>query len=596
MSATYKKGEIVWAKIQGYSWWPGRITKIKLKLCIRKNRLGKYILKYENEPYFYITFFPNDSISKVKLKSMKKFIDGYKLRNGITKRKKLNKAIYIATKTFLKENPNLDIDIKRNIFNIKLFSRKKFTLLRRFRALGEEEEEMNGENDIQSFIDSEMNECENYKNELKENNSKKKYIGKKRKKSYNDENSEVIYSENEESSDNIDNINKRCNKELKKYSNELYKINIEIKRKNTINNIINLFNKVESLINKHNIEYSFNVMKDLFLIVNNYTNHNNEIIMNKSKSLHKDLIFKYLNNFFRYDKNFLEKDLLLFNESFLRNKDKNINNNYLIKIEQLGYEIGLQLDNLNNNNNNDNQTLKNEEIVYNKKQNYNYLKIKDKELYKQNEKNSKEKEIKEEEINNKKYDKYYNNINNIEIKNIYNFNFNPELNDTITISINDDNNKKSNDKNDNINDENLDKSEPEDNIDITIDDKNDNKILSFNNNEPFLKDIINNPNYFSKKPEGRLYPDNFFEEIYLKSGITSKSELLRKKMCLQLYNILKLVLPFCQEDIFKKNVIFLEYLARHIDPLFGNKYMIIINMIYNRIKSEAVKLKNKNKK
>jgi len=371
MSATYKKGEIVWAKIQGYSWWPGRITKIKLKLCIRKDRLGKYILKYENEPYFYITFFPNDSISKVKLKSMKKFIDGYKLRNGITKRKKLNKAISIATKAFLKENPNLDIDIKRNIFNIKLFSRKKFPLLRRFRALGEEEEEMNGENDIQSFIDSEMNECENYKNELKENNSKKKYIGKKRKKSYNDENSEEINSDNDESSDNIDNINKRCNKELKKYSNELYKINIEIKRKNTINNIINLFNKIESLINKHNIEYSFNIMKDLLFILNNYTNHNNDIIMNKSISLHKDLISKYLNNFFRYDKNFLEKDLLLFNESFLRNKDKNINNNYLIKIEQLGYDIGLQLDN-SNNNSNDNQTLKNEEIVYNKKENYNY--------------------------------------------------------------------------------------------------------------------------------------------------------------------------------------------------------------------------------
>jgi len=66
-------------------------------------------------------------------------------------------------------------------------------------------------------------------------------------------------------------------------------------------------------------------------------------------------------------------------------------------------------------------------------------------------------------------------------------------------------------------------------------------------------------------------------------------------MCLQLYSVLKLVLPFCQEDIFKKNVIFLEYLARHIDPSFGNKYMIIINMIYNRIKSEAVKIKNKNK-
>ena len=41
MSLTYKKGEIVWAKIQGYSWWPGRITQIKLKLNIKKNNSGK---------------------------------------------------------------------------------------------------------------------------------------------------------------------------------------------------------------------------------------------------------------------------------------------------------------------------------------------------------------------------------------------------------------------------------------------------------------------------------------------------------------------------------------------------------------------------
>ena len=120
--------------------------------------------------------------------------------------------------------------------------------------------------------------------------------------------------------------------------------------------------------------------------------------------------------------------------------------------------------------------------------------------------------------------------------------------------------------------------------------------MNFNNNEPFLKDILNTPNYFSKKIEGQLYPDNFFKDIYLKSNISSRTELLRKKMCLQLYNILKLVLPYCQEDIFKKNIIFLEYLARKNDPLFGNKYMTIINMIYNKIKLEAVKIKNKNNK
>ncbi len=575
MSATYKRGEIVWAKIQGYSWWPGRITKIKLKLGITKNRLGKYILKYEKEPYFYVTFFPNDSMSKVKLKSIKKFIEGYQLRNAASKRKKLKRAIYIAKKAFLNENPNLDMDIKRNVFGIKLFSKKKFSLLRKFREITEEEEEQNGENDIQSFIDSEMNECEKYKNELKEKNDKKniiKFTGKKRSKSKNNENSEINDSENDENSDILDDINKRCNKELKKNANELYKINIEIKRKNTINNIINIFNNIEEIINEYNIDYNFNVIKDLLFILNNYSNHNNETIMNKSISLHKNLLSKFLNNIFNYDSELLSKELAFKTEI----------NNFITKTEELGNEIGLQLDILNNNNNNNNNKdhpfSKNEVFEYNNIINKEKsIKRKIKEINKKNDNNS--------QSNIKLINDGSSNKNNIEIKNIYDFNFNQDLNDAMTISNNEDNEKGSNKIN-----INSDKTLKENNTNISGDD--DGKI---DNNQPYLKDIINNPNYFNIRPEGKLYPDNFFEEIYLKGGITSKSELLRKKMCLQLYNILKLVQPFCKEEIFKKNVIFLEYLARHIDPLFGNKYMITINMIYNRIKNEAVKIKNKNK-
>ena len=559
MTATYKKGEIVWAKIQGYSWWPARITKIKLKLCINKNRFGKYILNYEKEPYFYISFFPNDSISKVKLKSIRKFIDCFQLRNKMKKRQKLARAINIATKAFLDENPDISMDMKRKIFGIKLFSKKKFAILRKFRYLEEEEEEQNGENDIQSFIDSEKSECENYKNKLKETNI---YIGNKRRKTKDEEISKNVDSESEESCDNLNNndihINKKYNKELKKLSNELYKITVEIKRKNTINNIISIFNKIENIINKYeyDIEYNFNAIKDLLFLLNNYTNHNNETIMNKSISLHKGLICKYIDNLFMYNNEFFEKETI-FKES----------NNYINKLELIGNELVLQINNLKNNNDKC-LNLKEEGNIHN---NENLI---NKQLLIQSENNN--------NLKNKENGNYINlnEINNLKSKNMYDLN--QELDDEITIKNY--KYKEEKDKNSLIINSNLDN--------IISEDEGNNE--SFNNKEPFLKDILNNPNYFNKKPEGQLYPDNFFKDIYLKVGITSRSRQLRKKMCLQLYSVLKLVMPFCQEDIFKNNVIFLEYLARHIDPLFGNKYMIIINMIYNRIKTEAVKIKNKN--
>ena len=553
MSSLYKKGEIVWAKIQGYSWWPGRITKIKLKLNIRKNRLGKIILQYEKEPYFYITFFPNDSISKVKLKYIKKFIEGYKLRDKSKKGKKLTKAIDIATRTFLEENPDLDMETKRNIFNIKLFSKKKFPLLRQFRAMVEEEEEQNGENDIQSFIDSEMNECEKYKNELKEKNNKRKYIGNKRKKS-NDikDDSEIVYTDSENSEKSFEHLgkkdlNKKCNRELKKYSNELFKTSVEVKRKNTINNIINIFNSIENIINKYDIDYNFDIIKDLIFILNNYNINNNEIIMQKSISLNKDLTDKLINNYFKYDNDFI-KQLSLYT------KEQNIiYNTFASNLEEIGNKIGLEIDNINKNNL---QYIISNEKDKTKKVNKQLVNVNV--VYKEND------------------DICLNNNKANDCNNNYKFGSNQELTDELTL-----NNNFFNGAKETINNNGVQANIWYNNL--------------FNGNEPFLTEFINNQNFFNKKPDGQLYPDNFFKEIYLKEDIKSKSELLRKKICLQLYSVLKLVLPFCQEEIFKKNVIFLEYLARHLDPSFGNHYMTIINMIYNRIKSEAVKIKNKNK-
>ena len=553
MSLTFKKGEIVWAKIQGYSWWPGRITQIKLKLNIKKNRLGKLSLQYEKEPLFYITFFPNDSCCKVRLKYIKKFIDKYKLRSSETKKKKLKQAIDLATKAFLKENPDLSLETKQKIFGINLFAKKKFNKLKKYLSLVEEDEEQNGENDIQSFIQSEADEIEIYKKELKDKNRKNKdYVGKKRKISIEEanknkfrRNNNLTMSEEEDEDDSYDSRsekekikdrNKKINRELKKLSDELFTINVEIKRKNNINNIINILDNIENIINKSNFEYDFTITKDLLIILNNYTHYNNQTIMNKSLSLHKEIISKFLEDIFSYD------DINEINLDNNQELDEIISNT--LKIYE---EISIDLDKIKNNK--EKKSLKDKNIILSDNCNNDELKDLDIIIIK--------KEIENSE--NKDSDNIINDINN---------------------------NSDEETKNNNI--------ESKENKENEI--TNTNNKFNFNNNEPFLKDILNTPNYFSKKIEGQLYPDNFFKDIYLKSNIGSRTELLRKKMCLQLYNILKLVLPYCQEEIFKKNIIFLEYLARKNDPLFGNKYMTIINMIYNKIKLEAVKIKNKNKK
>ena len=559
MSLTYKKGEIVWVKIQGYSWWPGRITQIKLKLNIRKNRSGKITLQYEKEPLFYITFFPNDSKGKVRSKNIKKFIEKYKQRSKETKKKKLKKAIDAATKAFLEENPNLSWDIKQNIFDIKLYSKKKFHKLKKYLTLIEEDEEQKGENDIQSFIESEADEIEIYKKELKNKKCENKnLLGNKRKLIKEDSKENIMnikrrnnltMSEEEDSFDSrssytkINDKNKKYNRELKKFADELFRINIEIKRKNNINNIINILDNIENIINKYNFEYEFNATKDLLIILNSYTHYNNEVIMNKSLSLHKELVSKYLEDIFNYD---------LINELKIANNQEI--NNILGKDINLLEEIIATIDKIKT-----------------EKEKKSLLSIKDK-----NKLISENDDLKDLDIIIIKKE-----IENSENKNNENIIYNNE---------NEINNNNSEEEEKTINYNKL-KEEKEN----KITDENSNK-MNFNNNEPFLKDILNTPNYFSKKIEGQLYPDNFFKDIYLKSNINSRTELLRKKMCLQLYNILKLVLPYCQEDIFKKNIIFLEYLARKNDPLFGNKYMTIINMIYNKIKLEAVKIKNKNNK
>ena len=108
----------------------------------------------------------------------------------------------------------------------------------------------------------------------------------------------------------------------------------------------------------------------------------------------------------------------------------------------------------------------------------------------------------------------------------------------------------------------------------------------------FFKNFLYNENYFNENI--KFFPDNF-EDEKIRTEIMNADDLLRKKNSLKLYGILKLVTPTCKEKIFQKNIIYLEYLAYNIGKIMTEKYMSIIDMIYNRITKEALKNKNKNK-
>ena len=61
-------------------------------------------------------------------------------------------------------------------------------------------------------------------------------------------------------------------------------------------------------------------MKDLLIILNSYTHYNNEVIMNKSLLLHKDIVDNFLESIFSYDD---IKEISLDNE---KEEDDKLNN------------------------------------------------------------------------------------------------------------------------------------------------------------------------------------------------------------------------------------------------------------------------------
>ena len=362
---------------------------------------------------------------------------------------------------------------------------------------------------------------------------------------------------------------------------------------NTINNNKNHVNKERNIIyikknsNKGN---NFSNFKENNKINTNYLN-------NKRKR--KKKLIKKINNRIKFNK---KLDLLKGNNNSIQNK---INNNDTFKYDIFNYDStfeskikenikkyfwkNLIFTKFSGQNKLLSEIINDIEKYENKKNNWkNALTIKKSKI---------ENDFKFENMSSPKEKKRNNNIIIIELddediidysKNIYN---NNNINNNIENNVNFQNNNINVGESVNINNVNLQKNKinnlTEENEKLLTEIEN---IKELENESKFLKEFLIKENFFVENK--KFYPDNF-NDSEIKKEIINQKNLLRQKTSLKLYAILKNIYPYLENNIFQKNIIYLEYIAYSINKFLLDKYILIIDLIYLKLIKETIKIKSK---
>ena len=384
-------------------------------------------------------------------------------------------------------------------------------------------------------------------------------------------------------------------------SNQLDKIqlnNIMIQDNNNFYSIINETNDNYRI----NDKYSKKDSNQFSIIKNNVKNNNFLNFKRKPKSNKKKIKLKNNNHKIRID---------LDDENNNENENENNNTNNIemlndklieiIKSDIFDYDTNFEIDFKKN--------LKKyfwKNLIFKKCGGQNKLLfeiIKDIEKYE----NKKNKKIKKENILNiQNYEKEKENefLNDNSTISQSKRNKKINRNNIIVIHIDDDEEEENEDIKEENNKEENNKEENNDNYDINLSDiynfselsEKENLLLEIENTKEleneskFLKEFLYNGNYFEEN--NILFPENFaYDEIT--EDIMEEENILRQSISLKLYAMLKLVYPSLDKYIFQKNITYLEHLANKIDTIIGNKYLLIIDMIFSRIKEEALKIKQR---
>jgi hypothetical protein len=96
MEKKFRKGEVVWAKVRGFPWWPGVIRNISQRIGKGENN--------EREMKIMVNFVGDNSHADLPLNKIEKFTSKFEEYSN-TKHKGLLNSINIAKKIYTGEIP-----------------------------------------------------------------------------------------------------------------------------------------------------------------------------------------------------------------------------------------------------------------------------------------------------------------------------------------------------------------------------------------------------------------------------------------------------------------------------------------------------------
>ena len=288
INLSFNKGEIVWAKVEGFPWWPGQIKKIKKKGDAFQN-------------IYHINFIGHSSYVILPISKIDKFEDKFekhsktkkqnlKLYKSIQKAKKMNELIKNSIFPEINEDESSSFDdsiilSNNNEIKEKKYLNKKVKLNQNYQKNKTKKDK--GINTINSGPDIFSN-SKNVKINININLT-------------NNNNNTVISNFNlgkhnilEKEENNINNKIKNIMNNLLKYQIEIPNNHIHVSIMNELNNLNNEFIK-----NQNNNIYS--LIKDIVPILNSLLYNKYDDIVDKSNEILFYIIQRVIDEIFLID-------------------------------------------------------------------------------------------------------------------------------------------------------------------------------------------------------------------------------------------------------------------------------------------------------